>query len=68
MNVFGRLRRWFSGPPSEPDAQATAERLHDRKVTIRVSQTSGGTPFLSGSGATNPPPTPDVLEPGDKRR
>jgi hypothetical protein len=60
--VFAWMKRLFRGDAAEPDAYAEADRLHDRRVTIRASQTSGGTPLISGSGATNPLPTRDVTD------
>jgi hypothetical protein len=60
------LRRLFRGDAAEPDAYHEADRLHDRQVTIRASQKSGGTQLVSGSGATNPAPTRDVTDPHER--
>jgi hypothetical protein len=63
--MLDRLRRLFRGEAAQPDAYAEADRLHERQVTIRASQKSGGTQLVSGSGATNPAPTRDVTDPHD---
>jgi hypothetical protein len=64
--MFAWLRRLFRGDPADPEAYKEADRLHDRQTIVRASQTSGGTPFMGGSGATNPPPTRDVTDPQDR--
>jgi hypothetical protein len=61
--MFAWLRRLFRSAPVDPETYKDAERLHDRQTTIRASQTSGGSPLVSGSGGTNPPPTSDITDP-----
>jgi hypothetical protein len=63
--MFAWLRRLFRSEPADPEAYKEAERVHDRQAIVRASQTSGGTPFMGGSGASNPTPTGDITDPRD---
>jgi len=64
VSVLARIRGWFRGSPSDPETEAAAKRLHDDQATVRVSQGGSASPMTGGApGATNMPPTPDVLDP-----
>jgi len=61
VNVITRLRNWLAGPIADEWSRAEARRIRERKETIRGSH--GGKAEAAGSGAVQPPPTPDVLDP-----
>jgi hypothetical protein len=56
MNPLKRLIAWFR-PKHDTDWQE-AERMRQERETIRTSQLTG---------PPNIPPTPDVLDPDDRR-
>jgi hypothetical protein len=69
LSIFGKIRDWFRGSPTDPETEAAARKLHDDQATVRVSQTGSASPMMGGAPASaNIPPTPDVLDPdaGDR--
>jgi hypothetical protein len=57
MNPLKALLAWLR-PPTDPESEAEAQRMRLERETIRTSQLSG---------PPNIPPTPEVLDPNNRR-
>ncbi len=63
MSLLSKIRGWFTERPSDHEVEALRERVREENDVIRASYGAGGTVQLGGSGARNPPPTPEWTEP-----